>query len=74
MASIPLMYAQEDCELGGKESIEVSYRINFRKWRLNSRIWPSIFAQGFVFKMSTVVTFLELSFNNQLVLKTICLM
>lgn len=24
MASIPLMYAQDDCELGGKESIEVS--------------------------------------------------
>ncbi|CAH0600212.1 unnamed protein product [Chrysodeixis includens] len=30
MASIPLMYAQEDCELGGKESIEedFSYRNN----------------------------------------------
>lgn len=27
MAAIPLMYAQEDCELGGKESIEV--RIDF---------------------------------------------
>ncbi|KAL4719883.1 hypothetical protein ACJJTC_000024 [Scirpophaga incertulas] len=30
MASIPLMYAQEDCELGGKESIEddFAYRNN----------------------------------------------
>lgn len=26
MTSIPLMYAQEDCELGGKEGIEVNRR------------------------------------------------
>lgn len=24
MAGIPLMYAQEDCELGGKDNIEVN--------------------------------------------------
>lgn len=30
MAAIPLMYAQEDCELGGKESIEVRTTFLYR--------------------------------------------
>lgn len=42
MASIPLMYAQEDCELGGKENIEV----RFRWFRHCSKLFCTLLAAG----------------------------